>query len=111
MRARTFNELIEDSAYTFGAQHEMKSRKINLTKAKLNMLAFKDIFRVGEEEMRKVSRLRRQKRKERKLNIQKSIYEQVSNDNDRPPHYTGVLQTCEKAIEQTTYKYVITFLI
>ena len=46
----------------------VKLREINLTKARLNMLAFKDIFRVGgEEEMAKknytVSRLRRRLRK------------------------------------------------
>ena len=45
-----------------------------------NMLAFEDIFQVGEEEMKKknykVSWLRKQKRKERKLNICQSIYEE-----------------------------------
>ena len=65
------------------------SRKINLTKAKLNMLAFEDIFQVGEDEMKKknykVSRLRKQRRKERKLKIRQSIYEEVSNVNQRPP--------------------------
>ena len=65
------------------------SRKINITKAKLNMLAFKDIFQRGEEEMKKkkfeVSRLRKQRRKERKLKIRQSIYEEVSNVNERPP--------------------------
>ena len=65
------------------------SRKINLTKAKLNMLAFEDIFKVGDEEMKKknyqVSRLRRQRRKDRKLKIRQSIYEEVANVNDRPP--------------------------
>ena len=44
------------------------SQKINITKAKLNMLAFEDIFKVGNEEMKKknyqVSRLRKQRRKE-----------------------------------------------
>ena len=65
------------------------SRKINLTKAKLNMLAFQDIFKVGDEEMKKknyqVSRLRKQRRKERKLKIRQSIYEEVANVNQRPP--------------------------
>ena len=65
------------------------SRKINITKAKLNMLAFEDIFQRGEEEMKKknyeVSRLRKQRRKERKLKIRQSIYEEVSNVNQRPP--------------------------
>ena len=65
------------------------SRKINITKAKLNMLAFEDIFQRGEEEMKKknykVSRLRKQRRKERKLKIRQSIYEEVSNVNERPP--------------------------
>ena len=65
------------------------SRKINLTKAKLNMLAFEDIFKVGDEEMKKknyqVSRLRKQRRKDRKLKICQSIYEEVANVNDRPP--------------------------
>ena len=65
------------------------SRKINITKAKLNMLAFQDIFQVGEDEMKKknyqVSRLRKQKRKERKLKIRQSVYEEVSNVNQRPP--------------------------
>ena len=54
------------------------SQNINITKAKLNMLlAFKDIFKIGEEEMKKknyqVSRLRKQRRKERKLKIHQSI--------------------------------------
>ena len=61
------------------------SRKINLTKAKLNMLAFEDIFRVGEEEMKKknykVSQVRKQRRKQRKLDIRQSIYEEVLNIN------------------------------
>ena len=65
------------------------SRKINLTKAKLNMLAFEDIFKVGDEEMKKenyqVSRLRKQRRKDQKLKICQSIYEEVANVNDRPP--------------------------
>ena len=65
------------------------SRKINITKAKLNMLAFEYIFQIGEDEMKKknfqVSRLRKQKRKERKLMIYQSIYEEVSNVNQRPP--------------------------
>ena len=67
------------------------SQKINLTKAKLNMLAFEDIFKVGDEEIMKkknyqVSRLRKQKRrKERKLKIRQSIYEEVANVNQRPP--------------------------
>ena len=67
------------------------SQKINLTKAKLNMLAFEDIFKVGDEEIMKkknyqVSRLRKQKRrKERKLKIHQSIYEEVANVNQRPP--------------------------
>ena len=79
------------------------SRKINLTKAKLNMLAFEDIFRVGEDEMKKknfmVSRLRRQKRKQRKLNIRKSIYEEeVSNDNQRSPTVQEFLKRA-KSIE------------
>ena len=64
-------------------------RKINITKAKLNMLAFEDIFQIGEDEMKKknfqVSRLRKQRRKERKLMIRQSIYEEVSNVNQRPP--------------------------
>ena len=29
------------------------SRKINITKVKLNMLAFEDIFQIGEDEMKK----------------------------------------------------------
>ena len=33
----------------------------------------------------KVSRLRKQRRKERKLKICQSIYEEVSNVNERPP--------------------------
>ena len=53
------------------------------------MLAFEDIFQRGEEEMKKknfmVSRLRKQRRKERKLKIRQSIYEEVSNVNERPP--------------------------
>ena len=65
------------------------SRKINIAKAKLNMLAFEDIFQRGEEEMKKknfeVSRLRKQRRKERKLKIRQSIYEEVSNVNERTP--------------------------
>ena len=65
------------------------SQKINITKAKLNMLAFEDIFKVGNEEMKKknyqVSRLRKQRRKERKLKICQSIYEEVRNVNQRPP--------------------------
>ena len=65
------------------------SRKINITKAKLNMLAFEYIFQIGEDEMKKknfqVSRLRKQRRKERKLMIRQSIYEEVSNVNQRPP--------------------------
>ena len=60
------------------------SWKINLTKAKLNMLAFEDIFKVGDEEMKKknyqVSRLRRQRRKDRKLKICQSIYEEVATN-------------------------------
>ena len=56
----------------------VKSQKINLTKAKLNMLAFEDIFRIGEVEMQKkdykVSRVRKQRRKQRKLEIRQSIY-------------------------------------
>ena len=59
------------------------SWKINITKAKLNILAFEDIFEIGEEEMMKknyqVSRLRKQRRKERKLKICQSIYEEVAN--------------------------------
>ena len=43
------------------------SGKINLTKGELNMLAFKDVFRVGKEEMKKknykVLRVRKQRRK------------------------------------------------
>ena len=78
------------------------SRKINLTKAKLNMLAFEDIFQVGEEEMKKknykVSRLRRRKRKERKLNIRQSIYEEVLNANQRLPTVEEFLKRA-KAIE------------
>ena len=65
------------------------SRKMNVMKAKLNMLAFEDIFQRGEEEMKKknfeVSRLRKQRRKERKLKIRQSIYEEVSNVNERTP--------------------------
>ena len=57
------------------------SGKINLRKGKLNMLALKDIFRVGEEEMKKKnyksSRVRKQRRKQRKLDICQSIYEEV----------------------------------
>ena len=53
------------------------------------MLAFKDIFHVGEEEMTKknftVSRLRRQLRKERKLNVRKFIYVEVANYNEQTP--------------------------
>ena len=49
------------------------SRKINITKAKLNMLAFEDIFQIDEDEMKKknfqVLRLRKQRRKERQLMI------------------------------------------
>ena len=43
------------------------SGKINLTKGELNMLAFKDVFRVGKEEMKKknykVLWVRKQRRK------------------------------------------------
>ena len=53
------------------------------------MLAFEDIFERGEEEMKKknfeVSRLRKQRRKEKKLKIRQSIYKEVSNVNQRPP--------------------------
>ena len=49
------------------------SRKINITKAKLNMLAFEDIFQIDEDEMKKknfqVLQLRKQRRKERQLMI------------------------------------------
>ena len=49
------------------------------------MLAFEDIFRVGEEEMKKknykVSQVRKQRRKQRKLDIRQSIYEEVLNIN------------------------------
>ena len=66
------------------------SWKLNLTKAKLiNMLAFKDMFQVGEEDMKKknykVLRVRKQRRKQRKLDIHQSIYEEVSNVNQRLP--------------------------
>ena len=67
----------------------VKSRKINLTKAKLNMLAFQNIFKVGEDEMRKrnyvVVRLMKMKRKERNLAMRKHIYNEVSNENQRSP--------------------------
>ena len=53
------------------------------------MLAFEDIFQVGEEEMKKnnykVSWVRKQRRKQRKLDICQSIYEEVSNVNKRLP--------------------------
>ena len=66
----------------------VKSRKINLTKAKLNMLAFQNIFKVGEDEIRKrnyvVLRLMKMKRKERNLlAMRKHIYNDVSNENQR----------------------------
>eukprot|EP00957_Ditylum_brightwellii_P011990 904607-Ditylum_brightwellii.AAC.1 len=65
------------------------SKKISMTRAKVNMLAFEDIFQVGEDKMKKkdykVSCFQRQKRKERKLKIGKLIYEEVSNDNLRSP--------------------------
>ena len=82
----------EGSDETGGEEREservvVKSRKINLTKTKLNMLAFEDIFRVGEGEMQKknykVSRVRKQRRKQRRLEIRQSIYEEVSNVNER----------------------------
>ena len=53
------------------------------------MLAFEDIFQVGEEQMQKknykVSRVRKQRRKQRRLEIRQSIYEEVSNVNERSP--------------------------
>ena len=64
------------------------------------MLAFKDIFQRGEEEMKKknfkVSRLRKQRRKERKLKIRQSIYEEVSNVNQRPPRVEEFLKASDK---------------
>jgi hypothetical protein len=87
---------------TTGERVIVKSRSINVTKAKLNMLAFKDIFHVGEEEMKKanyqVSRLRRNKRKARKLKIRKSIYEEISNATQRSSTVQEFLKR-SKAIE------------
>ena len=87
---------------TTGERVIVKSRSINITKAKLNMLAFKDIFHVGEEEMKKanyqVSRLRRNKRKARKLKIRKSIYEEISNATQRSSTVQEFLKR-SKAIE------------
>jgi hypothetical protein len=39
---------------TDGERVIIKSRSINVTKVKLNMLAFEDIFHVGEEQMKKM---------------------------------------------------------
>ena len=67
----------------------VKARKINITKAKLNMLAFQNIFKVGEDEMKKrnyvVLRLMKMKRKERNLAMRKHIYNDVLNENQRSP--------------------------
>ena len=69
----------------------VKSRRINLTKAKLNMLAFQNIFkvRVGEDEISKknfvIMRLMKQKQKERRLAVRKIIYSRVSSDDERTP--------------------------
>ena len=64
----------------------VKSRKINLTKAKLNMLAFQNIFKVGEDEMPKrnyvVLRLMEMKtRRKRNLAMRKHIYNDILKKN------------------------------
>ena len=64
-------------------------KKINVTKAKVNMLAFDNIFKVSEDELRKkdhaMLRLMKMKWKERSVAIWKGIYYQASNDRDRTP--------------------------
>ena len=65
------------------------SKKINIKKAKVNMLAFSNFFKVGDGEMRKkdyvIIRIMKMKRKERSMAMRKVIYDQVSNDNARTP--------------------------
>ena len=60
-----------------------------MTKSKVNMLAFKNIFQIGEEDMTKndfvTSILMKAKRIERKLLVKKFIYNRVIKNQQSSP--------------------------